>query len=130
MAAEPDSGLDRVWHDLQVLGLDLSLDTSPPVIACLQPGTTGGLLIVAGRPLGLIGASPAWPARDQASRLADQTQDLVNEGLGPEGVTWPQCPQHPHPMVVSSADDSGWWTCPGDPSIRVAIGQLASRASQ
>ncbi len=127
------SGLDRVWHDLGVLGLDFSLDTSPPVLAQLNTGTTGGLLSVAGRRLGLIGADPSWSADAQAFMLADQTQDLVNEELGPAGVTWPRCPRHPHhPMVVVStgeAVENASWACPADHSIQVPIGQLVHQPS-
>ncbi len=127
--AESDrSGLERVWHDLGVLGLDFSLDTSPPELAQLNVGTTGGLLSVAGRRLGLIGAELLASADDQATMLADQTQDLVNEELGPAGVTWPSCPRHPHhPMVVVSTGEAGetaWWACPADQAIQVPIGQL------
>jgi len=128
-----DSGLDRVWHDLGVLGLDVSLDTSPPVLAQLNTGTTGGLLSVAGRRLGLIGAELLSSADDQAAMLADQTQDLVNEELGPAGVTWPRCPRHSHhPMVVVStgaAGETASWACPADRSIQVRIGQLVHQPS-
>jgi hypothetical protein len=51
-------------------------------------------------------------------RLADEIQDPIIQRVG---HSWPQCPDHPHPLRASLRHGTAVWCCPDGPTC-IAIG--------
>lgn len=58
---------------------------------------------------------------NELADIAGQIQDFVIED---QGVAWPSCPLHTHPLWAELVDGVATWVCSTERGVRYPIGKL------